>query len=69
MVRVVVASLALALAATPSFACSWTQTSSTGAQSTTAAAQPSSPSPCPTCVTPDQGATQSHATAGQQQPS
>ena len=52
MIRVLAATALLSLAASPAFACPFTQTSATATQSTTAAAQPAPPADCPTCVTP-----------------
>ncbi len=56
MIRLLAASLVLTLAASPSFACPWSQTSAVDTPSTTAAAQPTTPAaPCANCVVPSTG--------------
>jgi hypothetical protein len=51
MVRLLAAAVSLGLAASPAFACPF-QSSAVETQTNTAAAQPTQPAPCPTCVAP-----------------
>lgn len=69
MRRVLAATVLLSLAASPAFACDWNQTSSLETRSTTAAAQPTAPATCPTCITPNHDAGAPPAVPTQQKPS